>query len=697
MAKVKLSSQRGQTVGLSKMSPVLFNSSAAAGAVRGGQINPNAGRIGFKGLTPNTIQKDVVTAALEGGANVMETYNEAAFRYNERNEQAQADEAVVAFNRRTRESFIGRQGDEGKFEEGYSSSSSKSAIEGYDGYVGGLKKDLNDTLMALPEGVRKKAAIRMSEITTRMQERAAMHRVQQEGVYRQEVQYSSQQDMMAEIDDRGAQAILDGTVKANIDKYFTTQQEKDTAWGAVIQQAYRNKYNKTLGETGSQLQAVQAAAEVFQAAEGNLSEEHANAFRYDLQNTEAAARKAHEKDMKEAIAIAQEDSAQKAPSQMINGIKAGSYDIVGAEIQNIRSLYSTKYDNDPEKGSKAVVDALKSTFSQRANGFDLANPEARLNMSINDKQARVQKDAEDFIKYNIANGVLSKEESLQLENYLQNELPNELFDKQDSDDRTFIARTMLEKNSRRERGEAGFLQVVEPPKSMLPANRKEFMKMQKEFSDESREGIKAEVQAISIASKRNVDAILIDRPMSKEEEQMLFNQIGKTITAVDYAKAKEQSDFMKSPQYKKEEYKKTAEWDKGKEYIEAYYKAFLSDYGMSDKKSRKKARKDPEAYAQGRADIVGQRSAAHIAFDRAMKAHAMGKTGGQFNVEEWWKGYILSNNAGSPIKTSKFRFSGPNEPVAGFRTLAAADEKIREEVSDFLFGNPELKKAIYGE
>jgi hypothetical protein len=175
MPPVKLYSQKYNTGGMTgQLRPVLF-SDAGAASIRAPRINVNAANVQYTPMPVPGIQKTPMDAAFEGAAALSQQYVQSAFQYQQRQDKAIADAAVIKAEDSLRRSFLGELQPDGTFKGGYANTKGLDASTNYTAYQTSVDQGLNEILEELSPSQRQFAVNRIAQMRDTMLTKAATH------------------------------------------------------------------------------------------------------------------------------------------------------------------------------------------------------------------------------------------------------------------------------------------------------------------------------------------------------------------------------------------------------------------------------------------------------------------------------------------------------------------------------------------
>ena len=333
----------------------------------GTSINPNAANVQYSPAPiPTAVPNQVGKAVQDFGASLMNSVQVLG----ERQDGILADEAKMEFNDFARNHFYGTE-DEG----GYAKSSGIDTLQGYSGYTSSLTAKYEEITGRLEPSVKQRAIVHMHDTLNRYSVKGATHRAKQTEVTEAQAQVMKRNDIIQTLRMEGHTAwqptgpnnssavtqhlngIVDPTERFAAADYFAT---------FTMQEAYNNSmptddpytgYNDAVVAARSALSAVDSAGVPLVSAEHRQSIEYRLLQYRDKADTHLKKTKA----VKEAKA--KSEYTKTAPPNIAAFLAEGKPELAMSYTNNLRQLYK----NDPEKGSKEVMDALAASLDIVAN------------------------------------------------------------------------------------------------------------------------------------------------------------------------------------------------------------------------------------------------------------------------------------------------------------------------------------------
>jgi len=183
-ANFALASQRMNTGGSpGGLSPVAL-SGDAAGTLRAPQVSANAGNVQWSNMAiPQIVPDQTVSQA----GKAMSVMAQAAFQYQERVEQATADQVVLEAKKLREASWYGTEDNPG-----YMGLRGQAAVSGRGAYMSGQQKITADAMDGLTDSVKAKVTIRLQSSESDFRSRASVHGAQQLQVWQKNVMQDTQ-------------------------------------------------------------------------------------------------------------------------------------------------------------------------------------------------------------------------------------------------------------------------------------------------------------------------------------------------------------------------------------------------------------------------------------------------------------------------------------------------------------------------
>lgn len=244
MPKVQLASQRVKTQSAgAQASPVLLSGNAinriSAPRISAPSVPLGAAKTRFTPLPVPEIQKDTLTATLEGAADFSTVAVDAAMKYQERENKVYATHAAVGYETKLRELLYGTEDEEGNYQKGYLATNGAESIGAHKNLQQSVDELYEETLNNLEPAVRQKAMLSLSSSRDTALSKAATHRAGQLQVAEENAQYERRQSTVLEISvDPSAIYRKDKatglTGKQKFYSEFSNKQDADKAWYDLI-------------------------------------------------------------------------------------------------------------------------------------------------------------------------------------------------------------------------------------------------------------------------------------------------------------------------------------------------------------------------------------------------------------------------------------------------------------------------------
>jgi len=354
MPKVKLASQRLNVGGSpGGLSPVLL-SSAAAGRVRAGRINPNAANVRYTDMPVPQIQTSTI---LDSAAKFSQVMYGEALAFQDRKDTVAADNLVNDYDQEMRRLWTGHQDDKGNFVKGYSSTEADEAVAEYGNAVTRADQALASRLSGAPENVRLKASLRLNAIKNQFVGRASVHNAKQLRVAEDRARMQSMQQAFEEVEvdpENGWRRIR------NIAGQYQSPDEKVQALDNGMTYTTSKIYDEAIAAGASEDVAFTKANQFFQQhreelpelVEASVSSKLNQQKDIVIRNMEARAKKAQEA-YKKRLEIQGAD----AVFQMLHG---------GPETMKNLGKFSERvmeaYEDSPAQGRRVIIESYKSSL-----------------------------------------------------------------------------------------------------------------------------------------------------------------------------------------------------------------------------------------------------------------------------------------------------------------------------------------------
>lgn len=193
MPTVKLASENLKSqAGYSLVSPQPgMRSSAPIDSLQSARVDPNAGTTQF---TKMPVPSIVADTTLSSGAKMATIWADAAFKFQQRKEEADAQAAIMTAQEQFNRALYG-----GEDHLGFSALDGGAAVDGYGGYDGSLRNISGSILGPLPKGVQTKAAAKIKQLEESFRTRGAQHKVAQQDVYERNIMEAQAATIRADV------------------------------------------------------------------------------------------------------------------------------------------------------------------------------------------------------------------------------------------------------------------------------------------------------------------------------------------------------------------------------------------------------------------------------------------------------------------------------------------------------------------
>lgn len=626
----------------SKMSPTILGNTKGMTQINPGAINPNSAALqGTDAYVPKLLDNPIPNAV----ANTTNTLVAAAFKYNDRMDQIEADQAVLDYKSKSRGLFYGEEDEGGEFKGGFGTLEREAALNSFNGYRGSVDKTAEEALAGRSEGVKAKMVLRIQQERSAAQERGVNHNYKQLDLHEQNLRFQEKQDVLKDIELNGPTAFTNGSVEAHLAKY-TDLKEREAASQLLAKQTLFMTYNDThtaasedTNDMNPSLTAYSASVKAFEAVRGIVSEETENSMQNWLAGQKSVAdrqaksnRVAYEKRRNNEI-------DREAPKHMSDALFSGNIDFFNAGIEGYRSTSKS-----PSTASTKVVKAIKGSL-------DLTVMK-RGGVTVADKKASAIELYNDMVG---AGTALTEMEQMEIQNYVFVDLPKKLEARQSSMDTMALAQRDLAIAESHRDGKPIQLQQ-NPPPQMTSANQVKWLAQNEKYSADVTKGpisgkTKEQSEGFAVIMQAKQDAGL---PLSSSELGKLATySVEGGLPSGMLAEFQSRNSKLSSPTYRKPKYMKEPGY-KAKE-VAIKNSGFLFA-GLPPSKPKDKAKdKVKLGYLEEKADYEEKvaLAQANASLDLSQKRLEAQKTGKPFDYESWWTGYVKSVvNSGEIVSPS---------------------------------------------
>lgn len=643
MAKIKLATQRlSPSAPGGLLSPDHINPSAGFVSGQAGKIsarvaapsiNVNAANEKFTPLRPNDI---VVDNSLNAAAKMADVWVDSAFKYQQRQDKADADAVVLAYNDMLIKEETGYTDEDGNWVDGYLYTQKREATNKFDPHRGKIDGEMQNMLSSVPENVRQHAVIRMTNARNRALGRAAEHNVRQFQAVEAENLYLENRQILQNIAAHGPAPFEDGTINEHLVKYEDPAQ-RDEAAKYLSRYAIYQAYNKTLRETDNPMLAVQAAESIFESAKPHLQEVSKNELDHYLLGKRQTATQQHKKTQEKELRETQKEYDRSMPSTLHDSAKAANYDAYFEDLQNYRELYGGADENTKEGNpiqSQKVVEVSNKMFRDEALTSGLVTIQQKHDAAISLFNEVMDDGGADQYR---------DDEYSQIRTFVMSDLRQELVKKQKSID-TIASGRLAESVSAAERN-GQLMKYVPPPEGMTEENAEKWDAAQQKHADEFSNGVDITKMGIREDTAIYYEAMQLDGPLSQEDLDDAYDMVvSGDISMIDYARIVATNSELTRPGYKTPPYKATAEYKSADTMIKTAGKMDIFNGGADEPE------KGTPEHLQWEFNKNNRIAQAKLALERAARAAAIDKR--PFDAMQWWNDYQV-NVINEGRKTSK--------------------------------------------
>jgi hypothetical protein len=653
MAKYKLASEKLNVGGgIGKIRPTTITSGAVGvGNVRPSSINVNAAR---QTSTPMPVPDIIVDKSLQAAAGAADQVTKAAFRYQERKDQAAADELVLNYNARLRDSFIGVPDEDGRIQGGYANTKLNEAVTAFSEYSAGIDKLFVDSLNSVGDSVKSKAMLRMSESRDRYRNNASSHNVQQFNLYERDIQYKKKNELLQNISDEGVTPWRDGRV-ADFLKALPSEKDRGADIDFLATNTLQGAYNAALEAANKDTTDLTPTAtaydetkRTFEGIRGQLPEDVESKLEYWMEGRRSSSLRAANAMAKEREDRRVAEIKSVAPTQIAQTILANNFDNLVTDIEMFRSVFK-----DQNKASTAVVSAIEDAMLisvQSVNG-----PRAAKNAMATEIWNNIQE----------AGVSLNPLEEMKLQDYATVDIPERLYKAQDRKDNNDLIQYKSYMNAMTAKEQIAT--PISPPVDMLQSNLDLWNTVAKTQEDNVTRASDGSTKSSRALRTAEYALVLQDRPLTNSEWTKLSQSYFRNeIEEEHMTLLREQQQKMKNGTAVVPDYQKTTEYKTAKEKITA--SSFSLMGRPKPKSSDKEYRKDPAKFAA--AEEAWKIEEAQLQYLARKDLNAKARDlGDKFDHSVWYVNYMKNHANLGNITTQQS--SGVGFADAIFRTLTA--------------------------
>ena len=641
MPKVKLASQRLNPSGSAgQLAPSYVNPSGGFVSTSQGRItaraaapsvNVNAGNVRYTPLKPNDI---VVDNSLNAAAKMADIWVDNAFKFQQRQDKADADQMILAYNDMLMKEETGYTDQDGNWVDGYLYKQKNEATNGFDSHRGRINSEFQQLLESVPENVRQYAVNPMTNARNRALGRAAEHNVRQFKAVEAENLYKENRQILDNIKAHGPAAFEDGTISDHLMKY-DTQEQRDEAAHYLSRYAIYEAYNRVLRESiseespeGNPLAAAQAAESVFESTKPHLNQQHLNELDHYLLGKKQSAlihsKKVAEKELNASRKIFDKDM----PAKLNDSADAANWEAFFNELQNYREMYGGDDSADPAGivQSQKVVGAVTGAIKQHALTSGLVTVEQK-------HQAAIER-YNQIMEFNGADN-FREDELNQIQTYVLSDLRKEFSDAQKAADTTSSGR--MAASVAKAENEGKLMRYQPPPSGMTEVNRAKWDAAQQKHAEDFAEGVDVSRVITRENTAKIYEAMQLDGPLTQDQLDDVFEMVGTgDLSMRDYAQIVATNEEIQGPGRKKPSYQTTSEYASIQDFIKEAEKAGIFNGGVEEKE----VKDEPEEYRVWKFNQDVRVSDAKLALERAARGAAMRKQ--PFDAMEWWNNYQIN-------------------------------------------------------
>jgi len=559
-----------------------------------------------------------ISQAAEAGLQM----TQAAFKFSERQAQADADEAVMKFKSGNTDAFYGAQDAEGNLTKGYDSTAGKTALDSAGVYNAGIDGRYKDLMEGLSPSARAKASLRMGTWRNTALNKGAQHQAAQMKVHEENLRYASRQLVTKEIKVEGSDVLYDGTFDQHIETY-PTQEGRDEATNELAKFLVSEAFSQQLAKEPLNPNGAQAVAEAtFEEVKGRMTPEDQSALRGILAKQGAQAAKTAKTNYSKNLKFFQKETSLRAVNENKASINSKNYDFVLGNVAEVRNIYTDQEFPDSDVSNLEESTAVVSMITDSITG---AVGENKALITVENKMAAAEVMLTELMtdtRYSDGTPVLSDPEKSFISIGIKEKFKADLITKQNKQDSlsTFDLTTAIEEANGRP------LPPMQPPAGMLPDNEDNFRKVQMQYNLDVEEGMSNEAAKEREGFATFYRGRAIEGKLSFQDVQDAWIKVGEGKMGVnEYRALKKEELKTHSPTYKPHKYRTAPGFIAGREYLSTSMKN-----GQLMRHSKYDEKDNPEEYA-------AENAFRHANMIESMEAEAFktAKNGGTFNGALW--------------------------------------------------------------
>jgi hypothetical protein len=570
----------------------------------------------------------------------------SAVNYQDRVDQLEADEAVLAYRKMTREAFYGREDENGRLVDGYALTKNKQALDSYSSYNATVDKYAEEVLAGRSDSVKAKMLLSIKRENEAARDRGINHNYSQLKSHEENIRRQGNLDLLADIEKNGTSPWSNGAVQAHLAKVKDVgQRQADEEYLAknTLFMTYNDARELSAGDVFNHNPAQSAyeqAKKAFEKIRGTLSEETESALQNWLQGKEEEAKRDDAAQRTVNAKRELNELTRMAPDIFADSFRNdGNPAIRNSLVADLRTKMAA-VSGAPGKIVGMVKDGI-SNYATTNGGVTLAN---KRDAAINAYNSIVE-----------GGGDFTTTELLELRTYVMSELPAKIEKQMEQVDNVLITQRDRLIAEAQAKGTLKDLKLDDvPPPGMTESGLEKFYK-QRTVLDNARKGTLSRWSPEEVQGRLDVyDAKLITMTMTESDiDNIREATVDGLLPPGTLAKYEEKYMKQKSLNGKK------MPWQADPRYQGALAgvrnsKQQLTGLPLPIKPSTTKESRLLEFEKEKSAfEMAAEKAMADAIIDLESKALDAYKKGVDFDATKWWEDYITNVvNKGSKVKSS---------------------------------------------
>lgn len=570
----------------------------------------------------------------------------SAVEYQDRVDQLEADEAILAYRKQAREAFYGRENEEGRLVDGYALTKNKEALDSYSAYNSRVDQYANEIMQGRSESVKAKMLLSLKREQEAARDRGIQHNYSQLQSHEANVQKQGSLDLLADIEKNGVAPWNNGTVMAHLARepnIAQRQANEEYLAKNTLFMTYNDSRELSASDVFNQNPAQSAyeqTKKAFEKIRGLLSEETENALQNWLQGKEEEAKRDDASQRTVNAKRELNELTRLAPDIFADSFRNDGNPVIRNSLVADLRTKMANVSGAPEKIVGLVKDGI-SNYATTNGGITLAN---KRDAAINAYNSIVE-----------GGGDFTTTELLELRTYVMSELPAKIETQMEQVDNVLIAQRDRLIAEAQAKGTIRDLKLDDvPPPGMTESGLEKFYK-QRTVLDNARKGTLSKWSPEEVQNRLDVyDAKLVTMTMTEADITNIREAAVDGLLPPGTLDKYEES-YMKQKSLNG----KKMPWQADPRYQGALAgirnsKQQLTGLPLPIKPSTTKESRLLEFEKEKSAfEMAADTSMARAVLDLERKALAAYKKGVDFDATKWWEDYIVNVvNKGSKVKSN---------------------------------------------